>query len=165
MIFGCSWRTASLICAALLLTGCVPQIEVLPSATATPVPVATAAPEQHALSIIGVDFDPPLDTLRSLPDGITLMAVIANNGLSWESNVRVSAQLLDPAAGDRELTAETVVLYSLQAGEVRVVRFTQVSDLPILSSYRLLVKVEPVPGESNTADNVHSYDIVMRSGR
>ncbi len=144
------------------LTGCVPRLEVLQSPVATPLPVATVAPEQHALAILGVDFDPSLDVAEMLSNGgVTLLVAVQNRGLETESNVYVTAHLVDASGSAQELLVETIVLYILAPGEVRVVRFTQVSNLPRRESYKLLVHVEPVQGESETADNSRSYDIVV----
>jgi len=79
--------------------------------------------------------------------------------------VSVSARLLAPndQTGPRELASETVYVKSLAAGEVRVVRFNQVSQLPQHESYQLVVQIKPVAGETDTADNVRSYDIVVHT--
>jgi hypothetical protein len=144
------------------LTGCVPRLEVLQSPVATPVPVATVAPEKHALAILGVDFDPSLNVAEMLSNGgVTLLVAVQNRGLETESNVRVTARLVDASGSLQELLVETVVLYALAPDEVRVVRFTQVSNLPRRESYTLLVHVEPVQGESVTADNLRSFNIVV----
>ena len=152
------------------LTGCVPRLEVLQSPVAAPypeqrgmlLPVATVAPQKHALAILGVDFDPSLDVAEMLSNGgVTLLVAVQNRGIEAESDVRVTARLVDASSSAQELLVETVVLYALAPGEVRVVRFTQVSNLPRRESYKLLVHVEPVQGESETADNSRSFDIVV----
>jgi hypothetical protein len=155
------WLGLVLLAAVLVLPGCAPHIEVLQSPVATPWPVATVAPERHALAVRGVDFEPPLDVFQmTMSGGVTLLAAVQNRGLSAERDVRVTARLVDPG-NLQELLNETVTLPILTPGEVRIARFTQVSDLPRRPSYRLLVHVEPVQGETDTADNAVSYDIVV----
>ncbi len=155
------WLGLVLLAAALILPGCAPHIEVLQSPGPTPWPVATVAPERHALAVRGVDFDPPLDVFQTTTSGgVTLLVAVENRGLSAERDVRVTARLVDPG-NLRELLNETVTLPILAPGEVWIARFTQVSDLPRLPSYRLLVHIEPVQGEADTADNSASYDIVV----
>ena len=152
-----------LLVALFGLTGCVPRLEVLQSPVATPLPVATVAPAKHALAILGVDFDPSLDVAEMLSNGgVTLLVAVQNCGLEPESNVYVTARLMDASGSSLELLVETMVLYTLAPGEVRVVRFTQVSNLPRRESYKLFVHVEPVQDESETTDNSRSYDIVVR---
>jgi hypothetical protein len=147
------------------LMGCQPLIEVVqpvaPVASAVPV-----APDDRGVAIMGVDFDPPLEAGQLLASGgVTLLVAIENQGRVAEPSVRVNARLYDPEAGARagDLANETVTLKTLNAGELRVVRFTQVTDLPLRERYKLVVEVSPVPGERERADNVKTYDIIVRS--
>jgi hypothetical protein len=150
----------------LLLSACSPAVTLLPSGAATSLPVATVTPQQHALSILGVEFDPPLDYAQILSrGGVSLLVALENPGLSTESNVRVTAQLLDSTdrSKPQKLFDDAVTVKNLAPGELRVVRFPQVSELPRLERYRLQVQVEPVPGEQNTNDNERTYEIEIRS--
>jgi hypothetical protein len=167
------WGLALLV-ALIVLSGCSPRIEMLQTAAATPVPVATVVPEAHALAILAIDFDPPFDRLRAgfldyaqivSNGGVTLLVAVENRGLSEEKDVRVSARLLDGTeqVPQRELLAETVTIRSLPANELRVVCFTQVSQLPQRAGYRLLVQVEPVAGETDVTDNYRTYDILIHA--
>ena len=156
----------ALLLALLILPGCTSAIEVLQLATATPCAIATVTPQEHALAILAIDFDPPLDYNQVLSNGsVTLLVAIENQGLSLESNVRVTARLLDPADSSRssDLLDETVTLKTLPAGTLRVVRFTPVSRLPLRNKYQLVVQLEPVAGEADTSDNFRSYDILTHS--
>ena len=147
------------------LLGCIPGVEVLQPATS--MPLATVAPEEHALAIIGVDFDPPLDHAQVLANGgVTLLVAIENRGLADEAEVKLAVRLLDGAAGqgDRVLLNERVTLKELVAGEVRILPFTQVSQLPQRNSYELVVALDPVPGERDIADNYRTYDILIHAG-
>jgi len=150
-----------------ILPGCSSTIDLLQSAAATPAPVVTVIPQQHDLSILGIDFDPPLNYESIVSNGgITLLVAIENRGLCTESEVNLSARLMDRAdsAKARELLNETLTLDNVAAGEVRVARFTQVSELPARDGYHLVLELEPVAGEVDLSDNHRAYDIVVHSG-
>ena len=80
-------------------------------------------------------------------------------------DVRITAQLQDPNDQLRELSREAVIVGQLNAGALRMVRFTQVSDLPMRELYRLVVSVEAVGGENDIVNNSRSYDIVIHNGK
>jgi hypothetical protein len=151
---------------ALGLAACQPSIEVVqPNDAMSPLPAATVAPSEHAISVVGVDFDPPLDAERLLDSGVTLLVAIENQGLRSESDVEVTARLLDPTGTSdiQELLNETVLLDTVSAGEVRVVRFSPVTELPVRSLYKLVVDVSPVEGEEELGDNNRTYDITVHA--
>jgi len=151
---------------ALLLAACAPSLEVVPNPKASPAPAFTVTPQQHDLAIVAVDFDPHLDFAQMRNNGgVTLLVAVENRGQSAEANVRIAAHLQDPNDQMRELSSEAMMLGQLNAGALRVVRFTQVSDLPVRERYRLVVSVEAVAGESDIANNSRSYDIVIHNGK
>ena len=150
--------------ATLTLTACQPLIEVVQPAPAPITPLATVAPDEREVAIMGVDFDPPLDAAQIMSNGgVTLLVAIENQGRVAEPVVRVSAKLFDPqdTTTSGELVNETITVRSLAAGEVRVVRFTQVTELPLRSRYKLIVEVVPVTGERDHDNNVRTYDIIV----
>jgi len=150
--------------ALLVLTGCASGVIVSPGPGPTPLAAATAAPVPHDLSVIGVDFDPPISDVQSIAaGGVRLMAAVENQGLEDETQVRVTARLLDPEAGleARELLNDTVMVPLLRAGELTVVRFPQVNVLPSRRLYRLELQVEPIAGEHHTEDNFRVYDVTI----
>ena len=144
-----------LVLVSTTLLGCQPLIEVVQptSAVATLGPVtalATVAPDQRGVAIMGVDFDPPLEAGQLIATGgVTLLVAVENQGQIVEPSVRVTARLFDANAPARagDLANETVTVKGLNPGELRVVRFTQVTDLPIREKYKLLIEAAPVPGE------------------
>jgi len=159
-----------LACICVILLACQSYIEIVQPLTlpATPVmSVVTVAPSEHAVGVIGVDFDPPLDYEQVISNGgVTLLVAVKNLGLSTEPDVAVRAQLFDPAEYGEygepiNLLDQTLLARSLAPGEVRVVRFDQVTDLPLHKQYRLVVDVAPVPGERDLSDNTRSYDILI----
>jgi hypothetical protein len=158
------WLGPVLVLALLVLLGCTSDVELLASAAPTPPPAATVIPQEHALAIIGIDFDPPLDYNQIVSKGgVSLLVAVRNQGLMPESNVRVRAQLLDPAdrSPAHELLNQAESLKTLAPGELRVVRFSQASELPKRDRYKLEVQIEPVPGETDTADNYRAYEIAV----
>ena len=157
---------AVLFVLALLLASCTPNLEVVPNARVPLTPVSTVTPQQHDLAIVAVDFDPPLDFAQIRNNGgVTLLVAVENRGQSTEADVRITAQLQDPSDRLRELSREAVIVGQLNAGALRMVRFTQVSDLPLRERYRLVVSVEAAAGEIDTANNSRSYDIVIHNGK
>lgn len=162
----CRLPLGLLILAALAsITACQPAITILPpSATAGPLMAATVAPPARGLAVIGVDFDPPLEYNQIVDSGgITLLVAVENHGLRNETGIQVTAQLQDPTVRGRsaDLLKETIKIGVLAPGAVEVIRFSQVTDLPVRATYRLIVKVEPVAGETDLEDNTRIYDILV----
>ena len=156
----------ALLILALVVSGCAPYIAIPRSADAILAPAATVEPRQHALSILAVDFDPPLDG-RSLSMGeVALLVSVRNEGLSEEHDVAITARLLDPASpgGQSEIYSDTVYAGVLRPGELRVVRFTPAGGVPaMLGQYQLTVELQPAPDRVYAGDS-RTYDIVMRIG-
>jgi hypothetical protein len=151
---------------ALLLASCTPSLEVVPAHNAPVAAVSTVTPQQHDLALVAVDFDPPLDFAQIRNNGgVTLVVAVENRGQSAEADVRINAYLQDLDDQLRELSREAVLLGQLNPGALRVVRFAQVSDLPLRERYRLVVSVEAVAGETDIANNSRNYDIVIHNGR
>ncbi len=147
------------------LPACQPSIEVLQPETSLPMPIATVAPAARSIAIIGVDFDPPLDHAQIvLGGGLTLLVAIENRGLMAEPEVEVTARLLDPVEADEPsiLLHETISARDLAPGELRVLRFTEVRALPVRTCYELVVQLGQVEGDADLADNIRSYDILVR---
>jgi hypothetical protein len=143
------------------LFGCQPSIEVVQPGS--PLVPPTVMPDERGLAIMGVDFDPPLEAGQILASGgVTLLVAVENQGRVAEPTARVTARLYDPETPrSPDLASETVTARSLEPGEVRVVRFTQVTNLPVRPRYKLAVEVSPVPGERELSDNVRTYDIIV----
>ena len=165
------WRSVLtgliLIVVAATLLGCQSAIEVVTPAVTPVLPAVTAVPQAHAVAIVGVDFDPALDYSQIISNGgVTLLVAVENQGLATESNVALKARLLDTAdaANPRELLNETVIIRSLLPHEVRVVRFNQVTDLPVRERYKLVAELSPVRGERELSDNARSFDILVHGG-
>jgi hypothetical protein len=147
--------------------GCQSSIEVVTPAVTPVSPAVTTVPQAHAVAIVGVDFDPALNYSQIAANGgVTLLVAVENEGLATESNVELKVRLLDTvdAARPQELLNETVVIRSLLPHEVRVVRFDQVTDLPVREQYKLVAELSPVKGEYELSDNSRSFDILVHNG-
>jgi len=156
-----------LIALSTALLGCQSSIEVVTPAVTPVLPAVTAVPQAHDVAIIGVDFDPALNYNQIISNGgVTLLVAVENQGLATETNVELKARLLDTAdeASPRELLNDTVMIRSLLPHEVRVVRFNQVTDLPLRERYKLVAELSPVPGERGLSDNSRSFDILVHEG-
>ncbi len=130
--------------------------------------MVTIVPAAHAVAIMGVDFDPSLNYSEiTSVGGVTLLVAIKNLGLATEPKVEVRARLLDPLDPARPvvLLNEEIAVRALAPDEVRVVRFSQVGDLPLRQLYQLEVELDPVPGERDLTDNARSYDILVHGAQ
>jgi hypothetical protein len=150
-----------LVAVSATLLGCQPSIEVVQPVS--PLAPPTVMPEEHGLAIMGVDFDPPLEAGQILTSGgVTLLVALENQGQFTEPTARVTARLYDPESPrSADLASETITVRGLAPRELRVIRFTQVTDLPVRMRYKLAVEVSPAPGERELLDNVRIYDILV----
>jgi hypothetical protein len=151
------------------LGGCAWSVEqVQEGSSASPLAAATVTPSEHELVIAGVDYDPPIDKSGTVnaDGGVTLLVALANRGMVAERDVRVTARLADPQLPPSyaDLLVDSVTVPSLKRGEVRQVRFTHLTDVPIRDRYLLTVQVDRVAGETDIRDNVRSYNIALQRG-
>ncbi|OQA45961.1 MAG: hypothetical protein BWY52_01034 [Chloroflexi bacterium ADurb.Bin325] len=153
-----------LLILALGVSACLPGVRVVrPEEELSPLPPPTVAPMAHNVAIMGIDFDPPLSADAELQNGVTLLVAVANQGLSMEPVVNVTARLLDPllaGIGD-DLQRETVLLRDLAPAEVRIVRLATVNALPRRNHYQLVIEIAPLAGEEDLRDNVQTYDVLI----
>lgn len=155
---------AAMLC-SLSLSGCkgVEIMEQVP-APLTEAPVAEGSrPAEHDVAILAIDFDPPLDRRDLWPERgqVTLLIAVENRGLSQEEEVRVSAELGDLHQSEI-LLRQSTTLGGLAPGEVQVVRFSGISNVPYRSAYRLEVSVSPVDGEWALANNAKIYELTIK---
>lgn len=117
----------------------------------------------HNLAVLAVDFDPPLTYQQLLirPQSVELLVAIENTGKVTEHDVTVRAQLSTPENPDGLLTQGASVA-SIAPGEVQIVRFARLSDIPLHETYILEVVVEPVVGETDHADNTRAFELQIR---
>jgi len=160
-------RVAVLLSALLLglLTGCTQfQIETrqLDVFTATPHDVS-ARPPEHDVAVLAIDFDPPLDAIRSLDDlkAVSLLVAVENTGLTAERNVVVRAELRLDNREPSPLLTRIATVEQLAPGEVKVVRLQGLSEIPIRSEYWLKVRAVPVLGETDVTDNQRIYRLQL----
>lgn len=161
------WIASVLMLALVALTSCV-KIEVVNAtpAASTPQPFASAsAPEsqQHNLAILAVDFSPPLNYQQLIvrPQSVELLVAIENTGHSTERNVTARAELSTPEDPELFLT-QGASMASIAPGEVQVVRFGHLGEIPYHQKYRLEVMVDPVDGESELGNNRKAFDIQIQ---
>jgi hypothetical protein len=114
----------------------------------------------HDLAILAVDFDPPLDyhNLIILRQSVALLVVVENTGTTTERNVTVQAHLTS-ADEAQFLLEERTTTESIAPGEVQILRFTPLADIPHHANFHLEVLVDPVDGETDTSDNQRVLDI------
>jgi len=118
-----------------------------------PITVGTATGAAHDISIMGIDFAPPLQqTAQALSSNkITLLVAIENKGVQVENNVVVEARLL---SGTQESLLQGVSrVEAIAPGEVKIASFSDFSPVSLKPDYQLAIHVPGVPGETRLADN------------
>ena len=149
------------------LVGCA-EVEVVdkPSSASAPDAFTSPLPEakgKHNLAVLAVDFDPPLNYQQLIVrrQSVELLVAVENTGTVTEKNVTVRAQLTTPKDSDLLLTRGASVA-SIAPGEIQVVRFGQLGEIPYHQVYRLEVAVDPVDGEFDYGDNKKAFEIHIR---
>ncbi len=120
---------------------------------------------RHDLAVLGVDFDPALDTARlANHEPVNLLVGISNQGTSRETDVLVTADLWSGDGSTRLLHTERRIA-SLAAGNVMALRLQNTQTPDIMTHYRLSVKIASVDGETNTSNNTRNLDIEVNTSR
>ncbi len=155
--------TSMLFMALVTLTGCVEVQEVDTTATVS-TPDAFASPlsevKYHNLAVLTVDFDPPLDYKQLIlhRQSVTLLVAVENTGIHTQRDVTVRAELSTPEDSELLLTQGASV-ESIAPGEIQIVRFASLGEIPYHQIYHLEVIVDPVDGEGDLSDNLKAFDI------
>jgi hypothetical protein len=128
-----------------------------PETYTSPLPAASG---ESNLAVLALDFDPALNYRQLIVhrQPVALLVVIENTGASTERDVQVRAQLSSPEDADLRLVQEAGVS-SIAPGEIQIVRFTPLGEIPFHRSYRLEVVVDPVAGEKDLSDNHKAFDV------
>ncbi len=153
------WLTGLVVLALFSLTGCVEVqvIDTTPDALTSPLPAPNG---KHNLAVLAVDFDPPLSyqQLTVYRQGVELLVAIENSGSVTERDVAVRAWLSSPEDPDFVLSQEAA-LKEIAPGEVQIVRFSRLTEIPYHQTFRLEVAVDALDGESDYGDNQKAFDI------
>jgi hypothetical protein len=153
-----------LLLCVLTLVGCA-DVRIVDKETSMSTPDTLTNPTPlgdgtHNLAVLAVDFDPPL-TYQQLvirPQSVELLVAIENTGKVTEHDVTVRAQLSTPLNPDDLLTQGASVA-SIAPGEIQIVRFARLSEIPVHETYILEVVVEPVEGETDLTDNTRAFEL------
>jgi hypothetical protein len=152
---------------ALTLVGLVSCAEVkvvdkTPVVDAPDLSTSPLKPEagKHDLAVLAVEFDPPLSYQRLIirQQTVALLAVVENTGTETERNATVRAELTSVDDPDFVLAHEARV-ECIAPGEVQIVRFAPLGEIPYHQSYHLEVSIDPVEGELDLGDNQKAFDI------
>jgi hypothetical protein len=160
----CVWLLV-LAVALVSLPGCV-KINIVDRTPATVLPPveldAAANADEHNLAVLAIDFDPPLEYEQIMAgrEGITLLVAVENTGGSSENGVTVQAEL-STDDGQMVILEDETLIPAIAPGEIKIVRFKTVGDIPYRSAYQLKVEVVPVKGEARTANNQKNYDLYV----
>jgi hypothetical protein len=161
------WITGALL-VLVLLAGCA-EVEVVDKTPDANAPEQLIEPlpaddGKHNLAVMAVDFDPPLSYKQLIVrrQAIALLVVVENTGTETEQDVAVQAQLSTPEDPEFALTRDASVA-SIAPGEVQIVRFDRLGEIPYHQAYYLEVVVESVDGEVDLSDNSKAFDIQIRT--
>jgi hypothetical protein len=158
------WITGVLMLVLVTLAGCaeVEVVDTTPAASTTntftsPLPVGD---KEHNLAVLTADLDPPLDYQQLIlrRQTVTLLVAVENSGSSTERDVTVRAELSTPEDPNLLITRGASIA-SIAPGEIQVVRFARLGEIPYHLIYHLEVMVDPVAGERNQGDNRKAFDI------
>jgi hypothetical protein len=156
--------TSVLMLALVTLAGCV-EVKVVDTTPAAATPDTFTSPlpagaKVHNLAVLTADLDPPLDYKQLLlrRQAVTLLVAVENTGSSTERDVTVRAELSTPEDPNLLIT-QGASIASIAPGEIQVVRFARLGEIPYHQTYHLEVKVDPVAGESKLVDNRKAFDI------
>jgi hypothetical protein len=113
---------------------------------------------------MAVDFDPPLSYKQLIirRQAIALLVVVENTGTETEQDVAIRVRLSTPEEPEFLLTQDASVA-SIAPGEVQIVRFDPLGEIPYHQAYHLEVLVDPVDGEADLGDNSKAFDIQIRT--
>ena len=158
------WIAGILLLILVTLSACA-EVEVVDTtpAAGTQDPFISPPPvshEKHNLAILAVDFDPPLTYQQLIirRQSVALLVAVENTGTTTEQDVMVRAQLSTPENSDFLLT-QGASLTSIAPGEIQIVRFARLGEIPYHQTYYLEVIVDPVDGEIDLNNNRKAFDI------
>ena len=110
-----------------------------------------------ALSLVGLGLGLWLPVLT-----LSKLVVVENTGTETEQDVAVQARLSTPKDPEFILTQDARVA-SIAPGEVQIVRFDRLGEIPYHQAYYLEVTVDSVDGEIDLSDNSKAFDIQIRT--
>lgn len=158
-------KNAKLMLLILVVLAACAEVKVVDKTPVAGTPdlfVSPLTPEyrKHDLAVLAVEFDPPLSYQRLIirQQAVALLVVVENTGTETERNATVRAQLTsldDPGF----VLAHDASVESIAPGEVQIVRFARLGEIPYHQSYHLEVSVDPVEGELDLGDNRKAFDI------
>lgn len=153
----------ALLLILLLLAGCAEVQVVEPAPSGTPglfTSPLSSGQGDHNLAVMAAVLDPPLQYQELIlkRQSVTLLVVVENRGTSTERNVAVHARLTSPRDVELDLSQKASIS-SIAPGEIQIVRFARLQEIPYYTAYRLEVSVDAVPGELDASDNSKVYDV------
>lgn len=152
---------------SVVLAGCTQvRIETRPLDTFNALTQDVSAKiQEHDLAVLAIDFDPPLDTIVSVQDlsGAHLLIAVENSGLFVERDLTLLAELRLDSRDPSPVLVRLASIDQIAPGEAKVVRLLGLSEIPIRTEYWLKVRISPVVGEEDVADNQRIYRLQLGS--
>ncbi len=158
------WVVGILFLMVFALASCaeVKVVDKTPVASTLDLFASPLKPEEpdHDLAILAVEFNPPLSYQRLIirQRAVALLVVVENTGTETERKATVNAKLTTREDPDFVL-ARSAGVKSIAPGEVQIVRFASLGEIPYHPSYQLEVAVDPVEGELDLSDNRKAFEI------
>jgi hypothetical protein len=158
------WIAVVLVLVTPILAACG-EVQITDKTPAVSTPDSFTSPPsighgRHDLAVMAVDFDPRLSYQQLIirRESVALLVVVENPGTETERDVAVRAQLSTPEDPDFLLTQGASVA-SIAPGEIQIVRFARLGNIPYHETYYLEVAVDPVAGEIDLSNNKKAFDI------
>ncbi len=111
------------------------------------------------LTIVGVDFDPPLHYAENIrQQGLTLLVAVENQGKERANDVRIIAHLfLDPQK--KQVIKRTGVLPRVEPGHMEVYRFPRLRNIPIRHTYILDIQLTTPDGQRVISQRTYKINL------
>ena len=151
-------RLVLALLALVMMAGCA-QVQVEEHRTAQAAVVDDGV--SGAVNIVGIDFDPPLEYLKTYPyQGITLLVAVENRSAQPLSDLRIRARL--PLNDQGQVLEREGVLPHLPPHTIRVYRFPRLRQLPSRRVYALEIMVLSPDGQRVLNRREYTVRIVDR---
>ncbi len=163
------WEKVTVVISLLLLTivlGSCNNISVsVQDATSSPKTENSARASRNPVSIVGVDFDPPLRYTEAIArQGVTMLVAVENYSPTETRDILVTAELSRANAPHTVVLQRQAYIDHIAPGQVLVERFPRLSVLLRKHQYRLSVQISPYRNENRTQTVYDQRIFLVRIG-
>jgi len=142
----------SLLLLAIILGGCASVSVSIQDAVATSVRKGNVAhTDRNPVSIVGVDFDPPLRYTKLVArQGVTMLVAVENYGETEARDLVVTAELTAVDHPHVIIVQRQAYIEAIPPGQVIIERFPRLKVLPRRQRFHLSVQLSPYVSETQT---------------